>query len=48
MMDLQGHFLIAMPQLEHYFQNTLVYIIAHKEKSSSGLVIIQPNDLIIA
>ena len=28
MMDLQGEFLIAMPQLEDYFQNTVVYMLS--------------------
>ena len=48
MMDLQGQFLIAMPQLEDYFQNTVVYMCEHNEQGSMGLVINQPTDLSIA
>ena len=48
MMDLQGEFLIAMPQLEDYFQNTVVYMCEHNEQGSMGLVINQPTDLSIA
>ena len=47
-MDLQGEFLIAMPQLEDYFQNTVVYMCEHNEQGSMGLVINQPTDLSIA
>ena len=48
MMDLQGQFLIAMPQLEDYFQNTVVYMCEHNEQGSMGLVINQPTALSIA
>ncbi len=38
MMDLQGQFLIAMPQLEDYFQNTVVYMCEHNEQGSMGCI----------
>ena len=37
-----------MPQLEDYFQNTVVYMCEHNEQGSMGLVINQPTDLSIA
>ena len=48
MMDLQGQFLIAMPQLEDYFQNTVVYMCEHNEQGSMGLVINAPEKYLVA
>jgi len=48
-MELQDHFLIAMPQLEDsYFQRTVIYICEHNDQGSMGLVLNQPTDLSIA
>ena len=47
MMDLQGQFLIAMPQLEDYFQNTVVYMCEHNEQGSMGLVINQDRKSVV-
>lgn len=48
-MELQDHFLIAMPQLEDsYFQRTVIYICEHNEQGTMGLVLNQPTDLSIA
>jgi len=39
-MNLQNHFLIAMPTLlDPYFQKSVVYICEHNEKGAMGLVI---------
>lgn len=47
-MELQDHFLIAMPQLDDsYFQDTLIYLCEHNDKGSMGLVLNQPTDLSI-
>ena len=41
-MELQDHFLIAMPQLEDsYFQRTVIYICEHNDQGSMGLVLNQ-------
>ena len=48
-MELQDHFLIAMPQLEDsYVQRTVIYICEHNDQGSMGLVLNQPTDLSIA
>ena len=48
-MELQDHFLIAMPQLEDsYFQRTVIYICEHNDQGTMGLVLNQPTDLSIA
>ncbi len=48
-MELQDHFLIAMPQLEDsYFQRSVIYICEHNEQGSMGLVLTHPTDLSIA
>ncbi|HBO38676.1 MAG TPA: YqgE/AlgH family protein [Pasteurellaceae bacterium] len=48
-MELQDHFLIAMPQLEDsYFQRSVIYICEHNEQGTMGLVLNQPTDLSIA
>ncbi|WP_348666098.1 YqgE/AlgH family protein [Arsenophonus symbiont of Ornithomya chloropus] len=39
-MNLQNHFLIAMPKLlDPYFQKSVIYICEHNEKGTIGLVI---------
>lgn len=48
-MQLQNHFLIAMPHLkDEYFHHSVVYICEHNDQGSMGLVITQPTDLGIA
>ncbi|MDO4626132.1 MAG: YqgE/AlgH family protein [Pasteurellaceae bacterium] len=48
-MQLQDHFLIAMPDIEDsYFYRSVIYICEHNEKGSMGLVLTQPTDLSIA
>lgn len=49
MMELQDHFLIAMPQMEDdYFAHSVVYICEHNDQGTMGLVLNQPTDLSIA
>lgn len=44
-MNLQNHFLIAMPSLtDPYFEQSVVYICEHNEKGAMGLVINKPID----
>ncbi|PJG82388.1 YqgE/AlgH family protein [Caviibacterium pharyngocola] len=48
-MELQNHFLIAMPHLEDdHFYRSVVYICEHNEQGAMGLVLTQPTDLSIA
>lgn len=48
-MDLQNHFLIAMPHLEEdYFKRAVIYLCEHNQQGSMGLVLTQPTDLSIA
>ncbi|WP_040976798.1 YqgE/AlgH family protein [Necropsobacter massiliensis] len=48
-MELQNHFLIAMPHLEdEYFNRSVVYICEHNEQGAMGLVLTRPTDLSIA
>lgn len=48
-MQLQDHFLIAMPDMEDdYFENTVIYICEHNQNGSMGLILNQPTDLSIA
>lgn len=47
-MDLQHHFLIAMPHLDDYFRQTVVYVCEHNDKGSMGLVLNHPTDLSVA
>ncbi|MEE6075480.1 YqgE/AlgH family protein [Avibacterium paragallinarum] len=48
-MQLQNHFLIAMPHLEDdHFYRSVVYICEHSEQGAMGLVLTQPTDLSIA
>ncbi len=48
-MNLQDHFLIAMPHLEdENFQRSVVYICENTEQGSMGLVLTQATDLSIA
>ena len=48
-MELQNHFLIAMPHLnDEYFHRAVVYVCEHNEQGSMGLVITHPTDLSIA
>ncbi|TDQ57621.1 putative transcriptional regulator [Mesocricetibacter intestinalis] len=47
-MELQDHFLIAMPNLDDsYFQRSIIYICEHNEQGSMGLMLNQPTDLSI-
>lgn len=42
-MNLQNHFLIAMPTLtDHYFSRSVIYLCEHDEKGAMGLVINKP------
>ncbi|MDT9587151.1 MAG: YqgE/AlgH family protein [Candidatus Arsenophonus melophagi] len=46
-MNLQDHFLIAMPTLlDPFFQRSVVYICEHNEKGAMGLVINRPIEQI--
>ncbi|HGJ5875955.1 MAG TPA: YqgE/AlgH family protein [Arsenophonus sp.] len=46
-MNLQNHFLIAMPTLlDPYFQKSVVYICEHNEKGAMGLMINRPIEQI--
>lgn len=46
-MNLQNHFLIAMPTLlDPFFQKSVVYICEHNEKGAMGLVINRPIEQI--
>ncbi|MCW9699902.1 MULTISPECIES: YqgE/AlgH family protein [unclassified Avibacterium] len=48
-MQLQNHFLIAMPHLEDdHFYRSVVYLCEHNEQGAMGLVLTQPTDLSIA
>ncbi|PJG85009.1 YqgE/AlgH family protein [Conservatibacter flavescens] len=48
-MELQDHFLIAMPHLtDEYFYRSVIYICEHNEQGSMGLVLTQPTDLTVA
>lgn len=48
-MQLQDHFLIAMPHIhEEYFYRSVIYVCEHNEQGSMGLVLTQPTDLSIA
>ncbi|NBI42882.1 YqgE/AlgH family protein [[Haemophilus] felis] len=48
-MQLQDHFLIAMPHMEdETFAQTVIYLCEHNESGSMGLVLNQPTDLSIA
>lgn len=44
-MNLQNHFLIAMPSLtDPYFEQSVVYVCEHNEKGAMGIVINKPID----
>ncbi|EKT59387.1 YqgE/AlgH family protein [Providencia sneebia] len=44
-MNLQNHFLIAMPSLtDPYFEHSVVYVCEHNEKGAMGIVINKPID----
>ncbi|QLB12172.1 putative transcriptional regulator [Bisgaardia hudsonensis] len=48
-MELQHHFLIAMPHLEDdFFRRSVVYICEHNDQGTMGLVLTQPTDLSLA
>lgn len=48
-MQLQDHFLIAMPNLnDDYFEQSVVYICEHNDKGAMGISLCQPTDLSIA
>lgn len=48
-MQLQDHFLIAMPDLkDDYFTQTVIYICEHNQNGAMGLVLNCPTDLSIA
>ncbi|TID28664.1 hypothetical protein JO83_02465, partial [Avibacterium paragallinarum] len=48
-MQLQNHFLIAMPHLiDEHFIRSVIYICEHNEQGAMGLVLTQPTDLSIA
>lgn len=48
-MELQDHFLIAMPHLEdEYFHRSVVYICEHTQQGAMGLVINHTTDLSVA
>lgn len=48
-MQLQDHFLIAMPHLiDDYFQQSVIYMCEHHEQGSMGIVLTQQTDLSVA
>lgn len=48
-MQLQDHFLIAMPQMEdETFAQTVIYLCEHNEAGSMGIILNQPTDLSVA
>lgn len=48
-MQLQDHFLIAMPDMQdETFSQSVIYLCEHNENGSMGLILNQPTDLSIA
>ncbi|MDU8925328.1 YqgE/AlgH family protein [Pasteurellaceae bacterium LIM206] len=48
-MELQDHFLIAMPQMDDsYFHRAVIYLCEHNERGSMGIMLTHQTDLSLA